>query len=197
MNGLERWLLWGSTVLAGLTGLAYAWMKYLMASDDPYAVVHHPLQPWVLKAHILVAPLLVFAVGTVFLRHVVGQWRSHEPDARRSGRLVFVLFVAMVSSGYLIQAAASGPWARWLGWAHLGAGAAYLVVMAAHQAVAALLAQRDERTATEADAEQRGADDVPGLAAPAADRASIRVASPDRGRPQSSVYRSRNSAPKA
>lgn len=192
MNGLERWLLWVSTALAGATGLAYAWMKYLMSSDDPYAVVHHPLQPWLLKAHILAAPLLVFAVGTVFLRHVLGQWRSRKPDGRRSGVLVFALFAAMVASGSLIQAATWEPWRNWLGWIHLGAGAAYLVFIAVHQAVAATLARREGRTPAGAEADRRSA----GLAA-LAGRAWIESASPGRGRPQSSAYRSRNSAPRA
>lgn len=193
MNGVERWLLWVSTGLVGATGIAYAWMKYLMASDDPFAVVHHPLQPWVLKAHILAAPLPVFAVGTVFLRHVVRQWRSRKPDGRRSGLLVFALFAAMVSSGYLIQAATTGSWARWFGWIHFGAGAAYLVVIAVHQAVAAALARRGARAPAGADAQGRPAP----LAALPELAWRETVASPDCRRRQSSAYRSRNRAPKA
>ncbi len=145
MNPIERWLLWASTILVGVTGLVYAWMKYLVVSEEPFAVVHHPWQPFVLKAHILTAPLLIFAVGVVFLRHVLRQWRSREPEGRRSGLLVFFFFTAMVLSGYLIQTATGEGWLQALVVAHLATGIAYLAVVSVHQVVAVLLARRKAR----------------------------------------------------
>lgn len=41
--------------------MVYWWMKNRMEPLDAWAAINHPLQPWMLKAHILVAPLMVFA----------------------------------------------------------------------------------------------------------------------------------------
>src|SRR5262249_18836666 len=62
MSAIEKALVNLSSILVGLSGVAYAWMKYLMTTDDPYAVVNQPMQPWVLDLHLLAAPLLVFGV---------------------------------------------------------------------------------------------------------------------------------------
>ena len=58
MTRFERWAVWVTSVLTFVTGVVYLWMKYFLVSDDPFAVVNHPLQPVVLKLHIVVAPLL-------------------------------------------------------------------------------------------------------------------------------------------
>lgn len=150
MNAFERWLLWSATLLAGGSGVVYAWMKYLLRPEDPYAVVHHPLQPWILKVHLFAAPSLVFAVGVIFSRHVLGLWRSGKPDAKRSGLATFFLFAGMVGSGILVQSATSQSSARWFGWTHAALGAAFLLSVGIHQATGALLARRHRAAAAEA-----------------------------------------------
>ena len=135
MNRFERWLLWGSTTVVSLTGFVYAWMKYLMTPEGPYAVVNHPLQPWVLKAHIVTAPLLVFAVGLVFMRHIWEQWRSGLRRGRASGLFTFLTLVPMVLTGYLVQTVTHGGWLWWLAAIHLVTGTAYALGFAAHQGV--------------------------------------------------------------
>ena len=44
MSRAQVALLQLSLLAMALTGLAFAWMKYFMKSDDPFAVVNHPLQ---------------------------------------------------------------------------------------------------------------------------------------------------------
>ncbi|HXO18770.1 MAG TPA: hypothetical protein VOA87_02470, partial [Thermoanaerobaculia bacterium] len=75
MTRLEAWTVHAATILVGSTGLVYAWMRYLLAPADPFAVVNHPLQPLVQHLHVLAAPLLVFAVGLIWRRHVWAGWR--------------------------------------------------------------------------------------------------------------------------
>ena len=103
MTRFERWAVWSTSVATFVTGVIYLWMKYLVVSDDPLAVVNHPWQPAVLKVHILVAPLLVFSIGLVALRHVWWHFRSKARDGRRSGLLTLVVLGPMIVSGYLIQ----------------------------------------------------------------------------------------------
>ena len=70
--------------------------------------IHHPLQPLVLKLHVLSAPVLVFALGVVYTRHVVRQWRSGRSAGRSSGVGIVSTLLPMVLSGYLIQTVSAG-----------------------------------------------------------------------------------------
>ena len=45
MTRLEAWFLHVATILVGGGGLVYAWMRYFVRPDDPFAVVNHPWQP--------------------------------------------------------------------------------------------------------------------------------------------------------
>lgn len=136
MTRFERWAIWSTSAATAITGLVYAWMKYLMTPSQPWAVVNHPLQPLVLKAHILVAPLLVFAVGLITSRHVWRHVRGGVRTARRSGLVSFLSLAPMVLSGYLLQTATGALWLRGLAVAHIGLGLVYTVGMVAHRVAA-------------------------------------------------------------
>lgn len=110
MTRFEAWLLHLSIILVGGTGLIYAIVRYLLEPVDPYSVINHPWQPMVQHLHILVAPLLVFAVGLVWRRHVLTHWRSGLVLRRRSGISLVLTMVPMVVSGYLIQVAVAETW---------------------------------------------------------------------------------------
>lgn len=86
MTPVQRWLLHLSTLLLTMTGGAYAVMKYLMEPADPFSAVSHPLQPWMMSAHVLVAPVAVFAVGLIFRDHIVGKGRGRNGRNERNGR---------------------------------------------------------------------------------------------------------------
>jgi hypothetical protein len=133
MSPFERFLLWGSTAVVGLSGLAFLWMKYFVVPEDPYAIVNHPWQPFFLKLHILSAPVLVFAVGVVFLRHVWRQFRSGRPGGRRTGVTVVLVLVPMVFTGYLLQTVASRDALRWIAWIHIATSVAYVLAIGGHQ----------------------------------------------------------------
>lgn len=135
MSPFKRWLIWGSSIATGLTGLVYWWMKDHMEPMDPWAAINHPLQPWVLKAHILAAPVLVFAVGLVAGEHVWRHWSEGVRAGRRSGLTAIWVFAPMVATGYLIQTATRSGWLEVLAWVHLGTGTLYLVGLAAHHRV--------------------------------------------------------------
>lgn len=133
MTRFERTAVRVSSILVGATGLVYGWMKYLMTSSDPFSVIHHPLQPLILKLHILTAPLLVFALGTVAVRHVWAHFRSGTRRKRRSGVAVAAGVVPMVASGYLIQAVTGAGLLLSMVIAHVGTGLVYLAGLAAHE----------------------------------------------------------------
>lgn len=135
MRPFEKWLLIASSAATGITGIVYAWMKYLVESAEPWAVINHPWEPWVLKAHILVAPVMVFAVGLVTVGHIWKHFRNRVEARRMSGLTLMAVLVPMVLSGYLIQAVTGAGWLLALVVAHLVTGGLYLVGLGVHWAV--------------------------------------------------------------
>ena len=129
----ERIFLIGSSGLTALTGTIYGIMKYFMVSTDPYAVINHPWQPYFLKLHILTAPLMVFAVGLVFRRHVIERWRSGSAGGRRSGAIITGLFTPLVLTGYLIQVVTGGALLQGLVLSHLVTAGAFLAGLGMHR----------------------------------------------------------------
>jgi len=129
----ERWAVWSTSIATFVTGVVYLWMKYLLVSDDPLAVVNHPWQPLVLKLHILVAPLLTFSIGLVALRHVWRPLREGVREGRRSGLLTVVLLGPMILTGYLIQSITHAGLLRAMAISHIGLGLLYGVALLAHQ----------------------------------------------------------------
>jgi len=91
-----------SLLAMAVTGLVFAWMKYFMKSDDPFAVANHPLQPYFLDAHVLLGPIAVFAIGWVFGNHIWPAYRGGAPN-RASGIVAMLFIVPMTLSGYLMQ----------------------------------------------------------------------------------------------
>jgi hypothetical protein len=145
----EKGLLWSSTLMVGITGLVYAWMKYLLPPVDPYSTMHHPLQPLVLKIHLVAAPFLVFAVGLVFMQHIWGQFRAGLKRGRRSGVGTLLTLVPMVLSGYLIQVVTAESWLFWLAMAHLVTGSLFLLGFTSHQVAMWTRQARARRRAAE------------------------------------------------
>jgi hypothetical protein len=133
VTAVERWLLWASAAVTTGTGLVYLWMKYLLTGSDPYTVVNHPLQPLVLKLHILAAPVLVFALGVFTVRHIWPQVVSRRPVARRSGLTTMLVAGPMVLTGYLVQALTNEGWLRAVAWGHIATGLLFALGVVLHR----------------------------------------------------------------
>ncbi|MGI9040616.1 MAG: hypothetical protein ACR2HK_05855 [Gemmatimonadales bacterium] len=133
MTRFERWAVWSTSVATLVTGVLFMWMKYLLVSDDPFAVVNHPWQPLMLKLHILVAPLLTFSIGLVALRHVWRHVQSGMRDGRRTGLVTLVALGPMIVTGYLIQAVTHQGWLEAMAISHIALGLLYGVGLLLHQ----------------------------------------------------------------
>jgi hypothetical protein len=136
VTALERRLFGAAAVLTVATGLAYGWMKYLLRGSDQYAVVHHPLQPLMLKLHILVAPVLVFALGVLAVRHIGPQLANGVTAARRSGLVTVAVAAPLVVTGYLIQVLSDERWLWWVAWGHILLGVVFGAAFLAHRLAA-------------------------------------------------------------
>ena len=89
--------------VVALSAAVFAWMKYAMTSDDPFAVANHPMQPAMLAIHVVAAPLLVFFLGWFASAHVLPMLQRTERRRRRSGLTSVWLIAPMIASGYLLQ----------------------------------------------------------------------------------------------
>jgi hypothetical protein len=134
VSPIERWSVRISAALVTITGIGYAWMKYFMRPVEPWSAVNHPLQPLALKAHILTAPLLVFALGMIAVRHIWQHLREPARAGRRSGWTAIVTAATMIATGYLIQAVTHERWLFWLAMGHVATGAGFALGLLVHQA---------------------------------------------------------------
>lgn len=108
-------------------------MKYAMKSDDPFAVVNHPMQPFLLSAHVIVAPLLVFAFGWIFGNHIAPGYYANRTASRwRSGAFNAVVLLPMIASGYLSQIATADAMRHAMAVAHWVSSAFFVVAYTTH-----------------------------------------------------------------
>jgi len=121
-----------SMILMTATGALFAWMKYFMKSDDPFAVVNHPMQPWMLAAHVVIAPLSLFAIGWIFGPHIAPGLANRKAPKRKSGVWSFAFIAPMVFSGYLLQVATGDAARKAMAVTHWIASAFFVVAYAAH-----------------------------------------------------------------
>jgi len=132
MTAFERWALWITAAATTVTGLGYLWPKYFMESADPWAVINHPLQPVALKAHILVAPLFVFVLGAIVLKHAVTLLLNGGAGRRPSGVVLLGVLLPMVMSGYLVQVLTNETAVRITALVHIGTSLAFTAGLALH-----------------------------------------------------------------
>ncbi len=131
MSRLEAWLTHIATILLTLTGIAYAWMHYMMKPSDPFSVVNHPWEPYMMDIHIVVAPLQVLLIGMLVRSHILPKIQTEGNTARKSGILLIPLFIVMTLSGYLLQVIIA-PWKNILVVLHLASGALWFILYAGH-----------------------------------------------------------------
>ncbi len=125
---MKRWEAWwnqSALIAVSLTGLFYGIFKYFVHGSDPYSRVGHPLQPWILKAHILVAPFALMGVGLILRRHALARILSGETNGRRSGIAMLWLLLPLGMTGYLIQAFTAPGFARGTGYTHAALGVVF------------------------------------------------------------------------
>ena len=133
ISKFERIFLLVTTLATAVTGVIYLWMKYFMEPVEQFAVINHPLQPWMLKAHILVAPLLVFAIGGLAVKHVWHQWRGGRRKGLKTGLFTTGVIAPMVLSGYLIQSITHEGTLKIIALSHIGFGLIYALGFGLHK----------------------------------------------------------------
>jgi hypothetical protein len=132
VTATQRIALWTAAAVAGVSGLAYAAMKYLLPRTDPFSAFGHPFQPHALKIHVLAVPVLLFVVGWLYGAHAQHQLRNFDARGRASGRGILALAFVLALSGYLVQAFADAAWRPAAAWVHGLTGTAFVAALAGH-----------------------------------------------------------------
>lgn len=153
MRLLDRLALHLGAVLAGLTGLAYGGLRYFGQVQGEFGPEPHPLQSLVQHAHVLAAPLLLFALGMAVRGHFAHKLRLGAPEGRRSGWLLALLIAPMVLGGYGVQVATDPAWRLVLAWIHGVASLLFLLAWMGH-GIAAWIRARNPQAPVDAVAEE-------------------------------------------
>jgi hypothetical protein len=132
MKRWEAW--WNHAALAAisLTGLVYGVFKYWVPSPDPDSRAGHPMQPGLMKAHLLIAPFAVFGIGLLLRRHAFVKLRRGETSGKSTGLAMLWIFLPLVVTGYLIQAFVEPGAVHATGYAHAALGAVVALAYAFH-----------------------------------------------------------------
>ncbi|MEZ5977889.1 MAG: hypothetical protein R3F34_06705 [Planctomycetota bacterium] len=105
-RGLVLLLHLANLAVAG-SGALWAWMLWFVEPVDEFALQNHPLEDEMQAAHVLAAPLLVFALGMTVAVHALPHLRGGTRARRRTGILLLATAGSMSASGYLLQVAVS------------------------------------------------------------------------------------------
>lgn len=144
MKPWERYTFTALSAILTMTGVAYFWMKWMLQTDDPFAVVNHPLQPLMLQLHILAAPAFLVVFGIIFNSHIGRKIGKNVPN-RRSGMLSLVTMAVMTASGYMLQTVTAPLVHQVTLIAHIASGALFAGAYTIHLAVAVRLWQQSRR----------------------------------------------------
>ena len=114
------------------TGIVYFYMKYVLVTDDPFAIINHPWQPAMLSVHLVAAAPFVAFFGMLFRSHSFAKIRSANPANRRTGWTSVLSFAAMALSGYFIQVTASPALiTAWI-WIHVATSIVFAISYGVH-----------------------------------------------------------------
>jgi hypothetical protein len=132
VTAFERWAVWLTSAVTAGSGLGFFWTKYVLDSPDPWSVINHPLEPWLLRVHVVAAPLFVFAIGLVTGRHIWRHLLGKVQPGRRSGLVATIALIPMVLGGYLVQVVTHDGWLRGLALAHIVIGLVFTLGIVIH-----------------------------------------------------------------
>lgn len=142
MRRWERWTFNLSSLAVAGSGFAYLWMKYLLETDDPFALVNHPWQATMLHLHVLTSPSVILILGVVLNSHIMKKLKTYGRPNRTSGLLTLVTFGVMIGSGYLLQVTTSALWLKGLIALHVASAVLFTAAYGTHLVLSATLARR-------------------------------------------------------
>jgi hypothetical protein len=128
-----------------LSGGLWLLLEHFVRVELEFGPERHWLQPWLLKAHGMVAALALWGFGVLWAVHVRRAWSLGRH--RLSGGTMFAIAAWLAVSGVLLYYAGSDALRRWLSLLHWGVGLAAALALTLHVTTAR---QRRPRRAPDA-----------------------------------------------
>jgi hypothetical protein len=82
-----------------LSGVAWLVLRYFLRPAGELGELPHPLEPWTMRVHGLVAFAALWLLGQLWIVHIVPSWRAHR---RNSGILLSALMSVLLITGWLL-----------------------------------------------------------------------------------------------
>ena len=134
MNRLERWCLHLAALATGGTGLMDGLLRWFGERAGEFGPEAHPWLGTAQHLHVLVTPLLVFALGMIVRGHLWTRLQAGGAEGRRTGLGAAFLIAPMVLSGVAIQVVTSPLWRTGFAWIHGINSGAFLLAYIGHLA---------------------------------------------------------------
>jgi len=122
--------LYGITLLAFLSGIAWAWLHYWMQRMGEFGDEANPAELWMLKTHGAAAMGMLVMLGTLLPLHVKFGW--HARRNRGSGAAMLAFFGLLTITGYGLYYIGAEHLRAWTSWIHLGLGLVLPVFLGVH-----------------------------------------------------------------
>jgi hypothetical protein len=132
MKFWEAWTIRIGFGLVSASGVVYGAMKYFLTGSNPDSRLGHPWQPGVLAAHVLAAPVAVFALGLLLRGHALAQLARGEREGRGTGLALTLVGMPLVFSGYLVQVFTGEAVRKGTGWLHAALGLVFALAFFLH-----------------------------------------------------------------
>ena len=118
-------------ILVSVSGLGWLVVHELLAQPDEFGVVHHPLEPWLLRLHGAASMAALFVFGSLARDHALAAWRRHRH--RWSGGVLIAGCALLVSTGYALYYVGSEVLRPWISVSHWVIGIAALPAFVVHR----------------------------------------------------------------
>ena len=127
LKRLQRYFLYAVLALVFLSGLAWAYWNYFVASPGDFAM---SAKAWAMKVHGGAAMAVLVLIGMLLNVHVRFAWRARRNQA--NGSVFLGAFAILTITGYGLYYAGGERLRAWTSWIHLAMGMVLPILLLIH-----------------------------------------------------------------
>lgn len=127
LKRLERYFLYTVLVPLFLSGVAWAYWNYLVASPGDLEM---SAKAWAMKIHGAAAMAILVLIGMLLNAHVKFAWRARRN--RANGSVFLSAFAVLTVTGYGLYYAGGESLRAWTSWIHLAIGLVLPILLLVH-----------------------------------------------------------------
>ena len=127
LKRLQRYFLYAVLALVFLSGVAWAYWNYLVASPGDFEM---SAKAWAMKVHGAAAMAVLVLIGMLLNAHVRFAWRARRN--RANGSVFVSAFAVLTITGYGLYYAGGERLRAWTSWIHLAIGMVLPILLLIH-----------------------------------------------------------------